>query len=76
MPIQFTWTDVEEIALRLCAEHPEVDPLTVRFTALRALVEGLEGFAPPANQHVNEKILEAIQGAWHEEREDARADDE
>ena len=28
------WNDTENIALRLFEEHPEVDPLTVRFTDL------------------------------------------
>lgn len=62
------WTDVHEIAFRLCAAHPDVDPLGVRFTDLHAWVTALPGFAgdPKAS---NEKILEAIQMAWLDERD-------
>jgi len=51
-------------------------PLTVKFTVLRELVEGLEGFAPEPGQSVNEQLLEAIQQAWIEEKEDADAEDD
>ena len=45
---------------------PDTDPLTVRFTDLRAKVLALDGFAddPKAS---NEPKLEAIQMAWYEE---------
>jgi len=69
------WTDIEDIAIELDEAHPDVDPLTVRFTKLRELVENLDGFAPDPDTHVNEQILEAIQGAWIEERQDAAGDD-
>lgn len=65
------WTDIEDIAIELDEAHPGVDPLAVRFTQLRELVEGLDGFEPDPDTHVNEQILEAIQGAWIEERQDA-----
>ena len=63
------WTDVREIAIRLFEAHPERDPLTLRFTDLHRYVCELEGFRgdPKAS---NEKILEAIQMAWLDERED------
>ena len=67
----FHWLDVEEIGLRLFAAHPVIDPLTVRFTELRRMIEGLKGFAPEAGHPVNEKILETVQRLWNEEREDA-----
>lgn len=67
----FSWTDIEDIVLALDEAHPEVDPLTVRFTALRNMVEALEDFEPEPGQNVNEQILEAIQAGWIEEREDA-----
>ena len=70
---KFTWTDVDEIALSLLDAHPEVDPASVRFTELKKLVQGLEGFEEQAGRPVNEKILEAIQSAWIEEKEDADA---
>ena len=60
------WTDVNDIAIELCEEHPEVDPLSVRFTDLREWVMALEGFDDEA-ERCGEKILEAIQMAWLDE---------
>jgi FeS assembly protein IscX len=63
------WTDVYEIAERLVEAHPDVKPMTVRFTDLHRWVTELPGFADdPAKS--NEKILEAIQMAWLEETEE------
>jgi FeS assembly protein IscX len=63
------WTDTEEIAYRLIQAHPEVDPLTVRFTDLHHWVLDLPGFAGDPKKS-GEKILEAIQMAWLDELED------
>ena len=63
---EFSWTDVEEIAIRLLEAHPEVDPLTVRFTDLHRWVTELKGFTGEPKDS-NEKKLEAIQMAWYEE---------
>ncbi|HCC44929.1 MAG TPA: Fe-S assembly protein IscX [Gammaproteobacteria bacterium] len=60
------WTDVNDIAIELCEAHPEVDPLSVRFTDLREWVMALEGFDDEA-ERCGEKILEAIQMAWLDE---------
>ncbi len=60
------WTDVEEIAIKLLETHPDVDPLTVRFTDLYQWVLQLDGFAGDPKES-NEKKLEAIQMAWYEE---------
>lgn len=68
-PASITWTDVHEIAWRLASAHPEVDPLAVRFTDLHRFVTALEGFAGDPKRS-NEALLEAIQMAWLEERED------
>lgn len=73
---QFGWLDIEEIALRLHEAHADVDPLKLRFTALRALVEALPGFSPDPDHPVNEKILESIQMAWHDERAGGPRDDD
>ena len=64
-----TWRDTEDIAIALNEGHPELDPLTVRFTDLHRWVTELAGFTddPKAS---NEKILEAIQMAWLEEYRD------
>jgi FeS assembly protein IscX len=69
MPDRLKWTDVEEIALRLHETHPARDPLTLRFTELRRLVEALSGFQEEPGHPCNEAILEAIQAAWVEECE-------
>lgn len=61
------WTDSLEIAIRLDEEHPDTDPQYVRFTDLRDWVLTLEEFDDdPAR--CGERILEAIQMAWIEER--------
>ncbi len=60
------WTDTLEIAIALCDAHPDIDPLTVRFTDLRQWVMDLAEFNDdPA--HCGEKVLEAIQMAWIDE---------
>jgi FeS assembly protein IscX len=66
MTDEISWTDVHEIGFRLFEAHPDVDPLTVRFTDLHRWVTELDGFSadPKAS---NEKILEAIQMAWLDE---------
>lgn len=68
MSDEISWTDVHEIGFRLSEAHPDTDPLTVRFTDLHRFVTELEGFQgdPKAS---NEKILEAIQMAWLDERD-------
>jgi len=66
MPSGLRWTDAEEIALRLYQKFPGLDPLTVRFTDLHRWVCELESFADDPKSS-NEKHLEAIQAAWHQE---------
>lgn len=65
----FHWLDVQRIAEELVDHHADVDPLTVSFPKLKALVLSLPGFAEQSGHPVNEKILEAIQQAWIDERE-------
>ena len=62
------WTDVRDIAIELEEAHPEVDNVNLRFTDLHKWVLALPGFDDdPAKS--NEKILEAIQMAWIDERD-------
>ena len=62
------WTDSLEIAIQLDENHPEIDPKSVNFVELREWVMALDEFDDdPA--HCGERILEAIQMAWLEERE-------
>ncbi|MDJ0741642.1 MAG: Fe-S cluster assembly protein IscX [Gammaproteobacteria bacterium] len=62
------WTDVVDIAIELDEAHPDVDPLTVNFVDLMNWVMQLPGF-DDEKEHCGEKILEAIQAAWIEERD-------
>lgn len=60
------WTDTIDIAIALCDAHPDVNPMTLRFTDLRQWVMDLPGFDDdPAR--CGEKVLEAIQMAWMDE---------
>ena len=65
------WADAEDIGIRLQEEHPDLDPLTVRFTDLLAWIVALPDFKDDP-QASNEKKLEAIQMAWYEEYQDVK----
>jgi FeS assembly protein IscX len=61
------WTDTLEIAIALDEAHPDSDPRYLNFVELKSWVQALIGFEDdPA--HCGEKVLEAIQMAWIEER--------
>ena len=62
------WTESLEIAIALDEAHPDIDPLQVNFVDLRDWVMALDEF-DDAPEHCGERILEAIQAAWIEERE-------
>lgn len=62
------WLDVRDIAIALEETHPEADNINLRFTDLRQWVTELPGFSDAPNG-CNEKILEAIQLAWIDERD-------
>jgi FeS assembly protein IscX len=62
------WTDTLEIALDLDEAHPDVDPQYIRFTDLHRWVTELERFEDDPERS-NEKILEAIQMTWIEEKD-------
>lgn len=60
------WTDTQQIAEALYDEHPDVNPLKLRFTELHAMVLELDGFDDDPEKS-NEAILEAILQAWLDE---------
>ena len=60
------WTDTQQIAEALCDEHPDVNPLKLRFTELHAMVLELDGFDDDPEKS-NEAILEAILQDWLDE---------
>lgn len=62
------WTDTQDIAIDLAEKFPDVDVVNLRFTDLHKWVCGLEGFDDDPERS-NEKILEAIQMAWLDERD-------
>jgi len=62
------WTDIYEIVDELIEKHPETDPEKILFVDLRKLVINLDGFADDPERS-NEKILEAIQATWIDEKD-------
>jgi FeS assembly protein IscX len=62
------WTDTNDIAIDLDEAHPDIDPMSIRFTELMGWVMALDGFDDDPN-HCGERILEAIQMAWMEEKD-------
>jgi FeS assembly protein IscX len=61
------WTEVQEIAIALEERHPDADNVNLRFTDLHRWILELPDFTDDPNRS-NEKILEAIQMAWIDER--------
>ncbi len=64
-----SWEHIDDIGLSLYEAHPDVDPLTVRFTDLLKWITELPDFADDPMKS-NEGKLEAIQMAWYEEWKD------
>jgi len=61
-----TWRDVRELGEALYEAHPDLEPLSLSFVTLHALVLALDGFEDdPAGS--SEKTLEGIQMIWLEE---------
>ena len=65
--MELKWTDSIDIAISLDEKFPDIDPKTIRFTDLHKWVCNLEEFEDDPDKS-NEKILEAIQMAWIEEK--------
>jgi len=68
MARKLRWTDVRDIAIELEERHPDADNVNLRFTDLHRWVMELPDFEDDAMRS-NEKILEAIQAAWIDERD-------
>ncbi|MFH1804007.1 MAG: Fe-S cluster assembly protein IscX [Pseudomonadota bacterium] len=67
--MKMRWTDINDIAIELEETHPDKDNLNLRFTDLHKWICALPGFDDDPEKS-NEKILEAIQMAWIDERDD------
>lgn len=61
------WTDIYDIAIALEDTYPDVDIVNLRYMDLWKWVQELPEFEDDPNRS-NEKILEAIQMAWIQER--------
>ena len=61
------WTDTNDLAIELDEAHPGVDPMKINFVDLMNWVTALPDFDDDP-KHCGEKILEAIQQAWIDER--------
>ena len=62
------WSDSLDIAIALDEAHPDVDPQYIRFTDLHQWICELDEFDDNPDKS-NEKILEAIQMNWIEEKD-------
>ena len=62
------WNNITDIAIALEEKYPDADNINLRFTDLRTWILGLDGFDGKPDG-CNEKILEAIQAAWIDERD-------
>ncbi|MDP6012999.1 MAG: Fe-S cluster assembly protein IscX [Alphaproteobacteria bacterium] len=62
------WTDIYDIAIALEERHADADNVNLRFTDLHRWVTELPDFEDES-EGSNEKVLEAIQMAWIEERD-------
>ena len=62
------WSDIQEIAIELSENFPEIDPQWISFPDLHKKICNLDCFNGDPNSS-NEKILEAIQMAWIDERD-------
>ena len=66
--MKLKWKDVREIAFLLEEKFPNEDNLNLRFTDLHKWIVEMDEFDDNSNDS-NEKILEAIQMAWIDERD-------
>ena len=62
------WVDSLDIAIELNEKYPETDPMRVNFVDLRQWVLEMDEFDDDP-EHSGERILEAIQMAWIEEKD-------
>ena len=62
------WTDSIEIAISLEETSTDIDPKTIKFVDLRQIVMDLDNFEE-GQSNCCERVLEAIQMNWIEEKE-------
>ena len=64
--MEIDWSDIQEIAIELYENFPEIDPQWISFPDLHNKISNLKNFTGDPSKS-NEKILEAIQMAWMDE---------
>tara|TARA_Y100000768_G_scaffold374027_1_gene343322 strand:- start:6444 stop:6644 length:201 start_codon:yes stop_codon:yes gene_type:complete len=62
------WIDSLRIAEELSDKYPDIDPKLIRYTDLHSWICELDSFDDDPEKS-NEKILEAIQMSWIEDKE-------
>ncbi len=67
--MSLSWLDTLDIAIELDETYPDTNPENINFVDLRNWIMALPDFDDDP-EHVGEKILEAIQMAWIDEKED------
>ena len=60
------WTDINTLAEELVDTYPEIDPTKINFVDLMNWIKLLPNFYDA--RQCNEKILEAVQQAWIDEK--------
>jgi len=60
------WNDINDIAIELYDQFPDIDPQWISFPDLHSKICNLETFVGDPDRS-NEKVLEAIQMLWIEE---------
>jgi|TARA_B100000780_G_scaffold92557_1_gene64158 FeS assembly protein IscX len=63
---ELDWLDINDIAIELYDNFPDIDPQWISFPDLHKKVCELDGFIGDPTKS-NEQILEAIQMTWIEE---------
>ena len=61
------WTDTLDVAIELDDKYPDIDPMHINFVDLHKWVCELDDFDDEPDRS-GERILEAIQMAWIEEK--------
>ena len=61
-----SWNDINDIAIELYDQFPDIDPQWISFPDLHSKICNLETFVGDPDRS-NEKVLEAIQMLWIEE---------
>ena len=62
--MDLSWTDIQELAVRLFERYDTINPRSVKLADMRKWVVDLEDFHDLPTEG-NEKILQSIQNEWY-----------